>query len=90
MNAVIAGAEVSFAQVEHSDAAAVAALNEKLTKELETAEAACNVQFMEIKGNAEKDGVASKVIEGWSNTFIALKDKLRVEFETKLLQMMGA
>jgi hypothetical protein len=89
MKEVLSGAESSIQQLDKKDPFAVQALMEKLTKELAAAESKCDSKFQEVSLNAENDSVSPKVIEGWKQTFIDLKDKLHEESKAKLQQLMG-
>ncbi|MCD9024073.1 hypothetical protein [Cohnella silvisoli] len=86
---VLSGAESSIQQLDKTDPIAVQAWKDKLTKELATAEAACDAKFQEVAQNAENDSVSPKVIEEWRQTFSAMKENLQGESRAKLRQLMG-
>jgi hypothetical protein len=89
MKEVLNEAETSIQQLDKTDLYAVQAWNEKLTKEMATAESKCDGKFQEVAQNAENDSVSPVAIEEWKQTFSVLKKKLQEESQAKLQQLIG-
>ncbi|MNP77783.1 hypothetical protein D3C76_1752800 [compost metagenome] len=62
---------------------------DNLTAKLVAAESTCEGAFQEQIRLAEKDSVSEEVIDGWRNTYTALKLRLKEESEAKLQGLMG-
>ncbi|WP_138754116.1 hypothetical protein [Paenibacillus sinopodophylli] len=89
MNAVLAGAEASVAQLDLSDPYAFQELNQKWMDGLSNTEAACNAKLQTLIADAEGDKVEQSVTEEWEQTYSSLMLQLQGDFEAKLLQLMG-
>jgi hypothetical protein len=89
MNEVLSGAESGIRKLDRSDPYEVKAWNDKWTKEMETAESKCDGDFQAVTAKADNDSVSPNVIEGWKETFSAMKVKLQGESKAKMQQLMG-
>ncbi|TFE28168.1 hypothetical protein [Cohnella luojiensis] len=89
MNEALSGAESGIRQLDRSDPYAVKEWNDKWTKEMEAAESKCDGDFQAVTNKADNDSVSPNVIEGWKETFSAMKVKLQGESKAKLQQLMG-
>ncbi|NIK79528.1 hypothetical protein FHS15_004689 [Paenibacillus castaneae] len=88
MNEVLVNAEESMAQLDKTDPYALLAFNDKVAKQLADVGSACDNKFQEITVRADKASVSPEVIKEWQQAYGALMEKLKGEFEAKLMKLL--